>query len=121
MKRVLITGVTGQDGSYLAEHLYVSDAAQGLLLAAEHYSKPDPVNLGSGREISIKDLITLVARLTKFNGQIRWDSTKPDGQPRRCLDTRKAEREFGFRATTTFEDGLRETIRWYEQHRSTAS
>lgn len=108
-------------GSPTREFLYVADAVQGLLLAAEHYSKPDPVNLGSGREISIKDLVTLIARLTKFTGQIRWDTTKPDGQPRRCLDTRKAEREFGFRATTAFEDGLRETIQWYERHRASAS
>ena len=108
-------------GSPTREFLYVADAVQGLLLAAEHYNKPDPVNLGSGREISIKDLVTLIARLTKFTGQIRWDTTKPDGQPRRCLDTRKAEREFGFRATTAFEDGLRETIQWYERHRASAS
>lgn len=108
-------------GSPTREFLYVADAAQGLLLAAEHYKQTRPGEPGLGREISIKDLVTLVARLTQFTGQIRWDSTKPDGQPRRCLDTTKAEREFGFRATTTFEDGRCETIGWYERHRPCAS
>jgi GDP-L-fucose synthase len=102
-------------GSATREFLYVEDAAEGVLLAAERYNKPDPVNLGSGREISIKDLVKLIARLTGFEGQIRWDRTKPDGQPRRCLDTQKAEREFGFRANTPFEEGLRKTIEWYER------
>jgi GDP-L-fucose synthase len=103
-------------GNPTREFLYVEDAAEGILLAAEHYDKPDPINLGSGREISIRDLVNLVARLTGFSGEIRWDSTKPDGQPRRCLDVQKAAREFNFRAATSFEDGLRETIRWYEQN-----
>jgi GDP-L-fucose synthase len=103
-------------GNPTREFLYVDDAAEGVLLAAEHYDQPDPVNLGSGREISIRDLVHLIARLTGFSGEIRWDSTKPDGQPRRCLDVQKAARDFGFRAKTSFEDGLRETIRWYEQN-----
>ena len=103
-------------GTPTREFLYVEDAAEGILLAAEHYDKPDPVNLGSGREISIKDLVTLIAKLTNFTGEIRWDATKPDGQPRRCLDVQKAAREFGFRAKTPFEEGLRATIQWYEQH-----
>ena len=102
-------------GAPTREFLYVEDAAEGVLLAAEHYEKPNPINLGSGKEISIKDLVTLIARLTDFGGEIRWDSTKPDGQPRRCLDVQKAAREFGFRAKTPFEDGLRTTIQWYEQ------
>lgn len=102
-------------GAATREFLYVEDAAEGILLAAEHYNKPDPVNLGSGREISIKDLATLIARLTRFTGEIRWDPTKPDGQPRRCLDTQRAKREFGFEARTPFEEGLRRTIEWYER------
>jgi GDP-L-fucose synthase len=102
-------------GSPTREFLYVEDAADGILRAAELYNKPDPVNLGSGREISIRDLVQLIARLANFKGEIRWDPTKPDGQPRRCLDVSKAEREFGFRAHTPFEEGLRKTIAWYEQ------
>jgi GDP-L-fucose synthase len=104
-------------GTPTREFLYIEDAAEGILLAAEHYDKPDPVNLGSGKEISIKDLVMLIARLTSFTGEIHWDKTKPDGQPRRCLDVQKAALEFGFSAKTSFEDGLRTTIRWYEQHR----
>ena len=106
-------------GTATREFLYVEDAAAGILLAAERYNKPDPVNLGSGKEISIKDLVELIVRLTNYKGGIRWDPTQPDGQPRRCLDTRRAEREFGFRAQTPFEDGLRRAITWYEQHRLT--
>jgi GDP-L-fucose synthase len=102
-------------GAATREFLYVEDAAEGILLAAEHYNKPDPVNLGSGQEISIKNLAALIARLARFQGEIRWDPTKPDGQPRRCLDTRRAKREFGFEARTPFEEGLRRTIEWYEQ------
>jgi GDP-L-fucose synthase len=104
-------------GQATREFLYVDDCATGLLLAAEHYKKPDPVNLGAGQEISIKALVELIVKLTGFRGEIRWDTTKPDGQPRRCLDTSRAEREFGFRATTPLEEGLRRTIAWYEQHR----
>lgn len=103
-------------GTPTREFLYVEDAAEAILLAAERYNKPEPVNLGSGREISIKDLAALIANLTGFKGEIRWDTTKPDGQPRRCLDVQKAQREFGFRAKTPLEEGLRKTIEWYEQH-----
>lgn len=108
-------------GTPTREFLYVEDTAEGILLAAEHYNKPEPVNLGSGKEISIKDLVLLIARLTNFTGQIRWDATKPDGQPRRCLDVQKATREFGFTAKTSFEDGLRATIRWYEEYSKNTS
>ncbi len=93
--------------------LYVEDAAEAIVLAAEKYDKSDPVNLGAGGEISIKDLIDLICRLMRFNGEIRWDGTKPDGQPRRALDISRAEREFGFRAKTDFEEGLKRTIEWY--------
>jgi len=95
------------------EFQYVEDCAEGILLAAEKYDKPDPVNLGSGMEITIKDLVTLIAELTGFKGKIVWDSTKPDGQPRRCLDTSKAEKEFGYKAKTDFREGLKKTIDWY--------
>ena len=104
-------------GTPTREFLYAADAAEGVLLATERYNKPDPVNLGSGVEISIRDLVGLVAKLTRFSGEIRWDATKPDGAPRRCLDVQKAEREFGFRAPTSLEAGLRATIQWYEQTR----
>lgn len=100
-------------GKATREFLYAEDAAEGILLATERYEKSDPVNLGAGFEISIKDLVTLIVRLTGFAGEILWDATKPDGQPRRCLDTSLAEREFGFRAKTGFEDGLRKMIDWY--------
>jgi GDP-L-fucose synthase len=103
-------------GSPTREFIYVEDAAEGILLAAERYNKPGPINIGSGMEISILDLVHLIARLTDFRGEIRWDTTKPDGQPRRLLDVTKAAREFGFRAKTPFEEGLRKTIAWYEQH-----
>jgi GDP-L-fucose synthase len=104
-------------GNPTREFLYVEDAAEGILRAAEHYNKPDPVNLGSGREISIRDLVNLIAKITGFPGEIRWDPTKPDGQPRRCLSVEKAQREFGFQARTPFEEGLRKTIQWYEESR----
>jgi GDP-L-fucose synthase len=100
-------------GKATREFLYVEDAAEGIVLATERYNKPDPVNLGAGFEISIRDLVHLIARLTGFTGTITWDTTKPDGQPRRCLDTSKAAREFGFKATTSFEVGLQQTIEWY--------
>ena len=102
-------------GSASREFLYVDDAAEGIALAAERYNKPDPVNLGAGFEITIRDLATLIAGLTGFTGEIVWDTTKPDGQPRRCLDVSRAEREFGFRAKTSFEDGLKATVEWYRQ------
>jgi GDP-L-fucose synthase len=103
-------------GAASREFLYVDDAAEGIALAAERYDKPDPVNLGAGFEITIRDLATLIADLTGFTGEIVWDTTKPDGQPRRCLDVSRAEQEFGFRAKTGFEDGLRATIGWYRKH-----
>jgi GDP-L-fucose synthase len=103
-------------GSPTREFLYVDDAAEGLLLATEHYNSSDPVNLGSGMEISIKDLSTLIARLTGFKGQLVWDKSKPDGQPRRNLDTSKAEQLFGFRAQCPFEVGLQRTIEWYRNN-----
>jgi len=83
------------------------------VLAAEKYNKPDPINIGAGFEISIRDLVKLITRYTGFAGKIIWDTSKPDGQPRRCPDTRKAEEEFGFRAKTPFEEGLRRTVEWY--------
>jgi GDP-L-fucose synthase len=102
------------DGSPTREFHYVTDAAKGIVLATQEYGKPEPVNLGSGREISLRDLAETIARLTGFTGAIRWDAPKPNGQPPRCLDVRRAEREFGFRATTSLEAGLAETIRWYQ-------
>ena len=104
-------------GKPTREFLYVEDAAEGILLATERYNESEPVNLGSGMEISIKDLVHLIARLTGFEGKIVWDTSKPDGQPRRCLDTSKAERLFGFKAKTPFEEGLRKTIEWYVANR----
>jgi GDP-L-fucose synthase len=102
------------DGSPTREFLYVEDAAEGVILATERYDKPDPVNLGSGMEISIRDLAAKIAAITGFSGRITWDLTKPNGQPRRCLDVSRAELEFGFRATTPFDVGLRKTIEWYQ-------
>lgn len=105
------------DGSPTREFLYVEDAAEGILLATERYNGPDPVNLGSGFEISIRDLAELIRRLTGFEGKLVWDISKPNGQPRRALDISRAERYFGFRAKTNFEEGLRRTIEWYHQNR----
>jgi len=104
-------------GQASREFLYVSDCARAIALAAERYDKPEPVNLGAGREIAIRELVSLIAELTGFRGEILWDGSKPDGQPRRCLDVSRAEREFGFRATTDFTDGLRKTIEWYREAR----
>ncbi len=101
------------DGSPTREFLYADDAAEGILLAAEHYNAPEPVNLGSGQEISIRELAGLISNLTGYQGKITWDTTKPNGQPRRCLDTSRAEREFGFRAFTSLTEGLQATIEWY--------
>jgi len=101
-------------GSATREFLYVSDAAEGIVLAAERYNKSDPVNLGTGSEISIRDLADTIARLSGFRGEIIWNPAYPDGQPRRVLDTSRAEREFGFRARVPFEEGLKRTIEWYE-------
>lgn len=105
------------DGSPTREFLYVEDAAEGILLATERYDKSDPVNLGSGMEISVGELAGKIARMTGFSGRIVWDSTKPNGQPRRCLDVSRAEREFGFRAATPFDVGLVKTIEWYQHQR----
>lgn len=100
-------------GRATREFLYVEDAAEGIVSATERYDKQGPINLGSGREISIRELTNLVVRLAGFRGKIVWDSTKPDGQPRRKVDTTKAKNEFGFTAKTTFEQGLRKTIEWF--------
>jgi len=105
------------DGSPTREFLYVRDAAEGIVLAAERYDGSEPVNLGSSFEISIRDLAETIARLTGFQGRIVWDTTKPNGQPRRKLDTSRAEQLFGFRATTRFDEGLRHTIDWYRSSR----
>ena len=101
------------DGSPTREFLYVEDAAEGIALATERYDKAEPVNLGSGAEISTRALALKLAALTGCQGRIAWDTTKPNGQPRRCLDVSRAEREFGFRAATALGDGLRMTIEWY--------
>ena len=100
-------------GNPTREFLYVDDAAEGILLAAEKYNASDPVNLGSGHEISIRDLAGMITGVTGFSGKLVWDSTKPDGQPRRCLDTRRARALIGFEATTTLDRGLAETVSWY--------
>lgn len=105
------------DGSPTREFLYVADAAEGIVLAAERYDKSNPVNLGSAFEISIKDLTETIARLCGLHGRIVWDTTKPNGQPRRKLDTSRARERFGFVSQTTFEDGLRKTFEWYAQAR----
>jgi GDP-L-fucose synthase len=106
------------DGTPTREFLYVEDAAEGITAAAEKYDKPDPVNLGSGSEISIRELVERIAALTGFTGRITWDTSQPNGQPRRCLDTQRAWHEFGFRAATPFEDGLRKTVQWYLENRA---
>jgi GDP-L-fucose synthase len=108
------------DGSPTREFLYVEDAAEGILLAAERYNRSDPVNLGSGQEISIKRLTETIARLTGFTGEIEWDTSKPNGQPRRALNTDRARETFGFQASTDFEEGLRRTIEWYVGHQPDA-
>ncbi len=104
-------------GSATREFLYVEDAARGIVMAAEKYDKPEPVNLGAGFEISIRDLAALIQELTGFQGGIVWDAAKPDGQPRRMLDTSRAFEEFGFRAGTDFREGLKRTIGWYLENR----
>lgn len=105
------------DGSPTREFLYVEDAVDGILLAAARYDKPDPVNLGTGMEISIRELAVMIAEMTGFKGKIVWDTNQPNGQPRRCLAVSKAESEFGFRAATPFDVGLRKTIDWYVNSR----
>ncbi len=109
------------DGSPTREFIYVEDAAEGILLASERYNGAEPVNLGSGNEISIKDLAELIARLTGFAGKLTWDTSKPNGQPRRGLDVSRAETLFGFRAGTSFEEGLHRTIDWYRKNRTERS
>jgi len=111
--RILVWGT----GKATREFLYAEDAAEGIVLAAEKYNKSEPVNLGAGFEISITELVKLICELTEFDGEIEWDTNKPDGQPRRMLDTSKAKREFQFEAKTSFKDGLKKTIKWYKEHR----
>lgn len=100
-------------GSASREFLYVEDAARAVVLATERYNKPDPVNIGAGKEISIRELVEIIRRYTGFAGEIHWDTSKPDGQPRRCLVTSRAKEEFGFEAQVSFEEGLKRTIEWY--------
>lgn len=109
-KEVVVWGT----GKATREFLYVEDAAEGIILATEKYNKSDPINLGSGSEISIKDLAELISELAGFDGEIRWDTSKPDGQPRRLLDVSKAEREFGFKSKVNLREGLKRTIDWYK-------
>jgi len=104
-------------GEASREFLYAADAAEGIVLATQHYNDPEPVNLGTGSEITIRDLAEMIVRLTGFRGQIRWDPSKPDGQPRRRLDTSRAKERFGFEARTSFEEGLKATIDWYRTNR----
>jgi GDP-L-fucose synthase len=106
-------------GSASREFLYVDDCAQAIVTATERYESPEPVNIGVGKEITIRELVELIAQVTGFAGEIHWDTTKPDGQPRRVLDTTRAEAEIGFHAATSFEDGLATTVDWFRQHLST--
>jgi GDP-L-fucose synthase len=107
-------------GAATREFLYVGDAAEGIVLAAERYDGREPVNLGSGTEISIKDLAELIAAETGYRGELVWDASKPDGQPRRALDVTRAAKLFGFRARVDFREGLRRTIEWYRSARTHA-
>ena len=106
------------NGTPTREFLYVEDAVDGLLLAAEHYNNSEPVNLGSGNEISIKDLAEMIAYLTGFEGELVWDTTKPNGQPRRALDVNRAKQLFGFHAETSLKEGLKQTIEWYQANKN---
>ncbi len=108
-------------GSASREFLFVDDAAEGIVLAAERYNGAEPVNLGVSREITIRDLVAIIVALTAYGGEVRWDTSKPDGQPRRALDTSRAQERFGFVAKTGFEDGLRRTIEWFEASRGRRS
>ena len=108
-KEIVVWGT----GKPSREFIYVEDAADGILLATEKYDKSEPVNIGAGFEITIKNLVNLIVEITGFKGKIIWDTSKPDGQPRRMLDTERAYKEFGFKASTSFEDGLRRTYEWY--------
>lgn len=105
-------------GQASREFLYAEDAAEGILLAAEHYNDSAPVNIGAGFEITIKDLAEKIVELTGFSGELRWDSTQPDGQPRRCLDTTRAKKLFGFEAHTSLNNGLRQTVEWYQHQQA---
>jgi GDP-L-fucose synthase len=116
-KEVVVWGT----GNPSREFLFVEDAAEGIIAATERYDKADPVNLGTGKEIKINQLVTLIAKLTGFNGNIVWETSKPDGQPRRCLDTSRAKKEFGFEAKTDLTSGLQETIEWYRNEAGTAT
>jgi len=102
-------------GKPTREFLYVEDGAEGIILATEKYDKSEPVNLGSGMELSIKDLVEMICKLMNFKGEVRWNSSKPDGQPRRRLDTSRAEKEFGFAAKTDFKIGLQKTVQWWQE------
>ena len=113
LDRVVVWG----DGSPTREFLYVKDAARGIVLALERYGDAEPVNLGSGTEISIRELVSKIATLTGFEGSIEWDDSRPNGQPRRCLDVSRARERFGFVARTGLDEGLAETVRWYEETR----
>ncbi len=104
-------------GKASREFLYAADAAEGIILAAQQYDRPDPVNLGTGSEVTIQELVEKIAKFTGFRGEIRWDPSKPDGQPRRCLDTSKAKERFGFQARTGLDEGLKATIDWYRTNR----
>jgi GDP-L-fucose synthase len=106
------------DGSPTREFLYVEDAAEGIVLAAERHDDADPVNLGAGFEIAMRDLAAKIARQTGYEGDIAWDTSRPNGQPRRMLDVSRAEQRFGFRARTSLDEGLAKTIAWYEAHRA---
>ena len=108
-------------GKATREFLYVEDAAEGIALATKNYSKPEPVNLGSGFEISIRELAEMICAFIGFDGELLWDTSKPDGQPKRCLDVTRARKEFGFEAKTDFKEGLRRTIDWYEANRCVLS
>ncbi len=108
-------------GSVSREFIYVADAAEGIVLATEHYSGSEAVNIGTGFEITIKELVENIVELTGFKGAIRWDTSKPDGQPRRCLDVSRAKEVFGFEAKTNFDDGLKATINWYIKHKHSIS
>jgi GDP-L-fucose synthase len=112
-KEIVVWG----DGSPTREFLYVEDAAEGIVLATEKYNSGEPVNIGAGFEISIKKLVELIAKLSEFKGNIIWDTSKPNGQPRRMLDTTRAEKEIGFKAKASFNEGLKKTINWYIQNR----
>jgi GDP-L-fucose synthase len=127
IRRIAEAMEAGQDevvvwgtGSASREFLYIEDAAEGIVRATERYDGPEPMNIGAGREMTIRELVATISRLLGYKGRIRWDATKPDGQPRRMLDTSRAERECGFRATVATEEGLRRTVEWYRTARTVA-